>query len=189
MHQWRQRSRDWGGRGMDAVNSRKDAYQSARPALDPEHSRWLLGAKPQGATHDRADLEPVPHRARQAGVRGLRLRHARGLRQAAGAAGDRRELRVLRRQARADPGVDQALAQFLRRGELAGGRRHQDPDRQGARQGPAGDLHHRRAARGQLGQRLVVVEEQPQRRGRAHQDQRRRQPDRRRDRARPARTS
>ena len=40
---------------------------------------------------------------------------ARGrLRQATGAAGDRRELGVLRRQAGADPGQHQALAQLLR---------------------------------------------------------------------------
>ena len=43
---------------------------------------------------------------------------ARRLRQAAGAAHHRRELRLLRRASHADPRIDQALAQFLRRGRL-----------------------------------------------------------------------
>ena len=109
----------------------------------------------------RTDLEPVPHRARQGRVRNLRLRRAPGLRQAAGAAHHRRELRVLRRAADADPGVDQALAQFLRRGRLGRDAVSEIADREGAREGHSGDLHHRRAARRQLGQRQLELEEHP----------------------------
>ena len=90
-----------------------------------------------------------------------------GLRQAAGAARHRRELCVLRRAADADPGIDQALAQFLRRGRLGRDALSQVADREGAREGHSGDLHHRRAARRQLGQRQLGLEEQPLRRGRA----------------------
>ena len=78
-----------------------------------------------------------------------------------GAAHHRRELRVLRRAADADPRIDQALAQFLRRGRLGGNALPQITDRQGAREGHSGDLHHRRAARRQLGQRQLELEEQP----------------------------
>ena len=117
----------------------------------------------------RAMSEPiwnqVPHRARQGGVRNVRLRRAPGLRQASGAARHRRELCVLRRAADADPGVDQALAQFLRRGRLGRHAVSEIADREGAREGHPGDLHHRRAARRQLGQRKLELEEQPLRRG------------------------
>ena len=84
----------------------------------------------------------------------------------------------------ADPRIDQALAQFLRRGRLGRHAVSQVADRQGARQGHPGDLHDRRAARGQLGQRQLELEERPLRRGHRQQagDQRRRQRDRRRDR-------
>ena len=44
----------------------------------------------------------------------------RRLWQAAGASGDRRELGVLRRSVGTDTQLDQALAQFLRRGCLGG---------------------------------------------------------------------
>jgi len=53
--------------------------------------------------YERTDLEPVSHRARQAGLRRRRLWRARRLRQAAGAPGDRRQLQFLRRQAGTDP--------------------------------------------------------------------------------------
>ena len=56
---------------------------------------------------------------------------------------------------RADPRIDQALAQFLRRGRLGRAALHPRADRQVPRQGRAGDLHHRRAPRRQLGCRLL----------------------------------
>ena len=82
------------------------------------------------------------------------------------------------------------MAQFLRRESVPGVPSIKSLDRQVPRQGPPGDLHHRHPPRRQLGFGLVGLEEQPRRRspeGRRHQ--RRRQSHRRRDRARPARTS
>ena len=139
---------------MSFVESVQDVIAFA--AINPRH--W-------SERNVRTDLEPVPHRARQGGVRHLRLRRAPGLRQAAGAADHRRQLRVLRRAADADPGIDQALAQFVRRGRLGGDALPEIADREGAREGHSGDLHHRRAARRQLGQRQLELEEQPLRRG------------------------
>ena len=54
---------------------------------------------------------------------------------------------------------DQALAQFLRRGCLDRAALYPLADRQVPRKGRAGALHHRRAPRGQLGFRLVALEE------------------------------
>ena len=85
----------------------------------------------------------------------LRLWRARRFRQAPGAARHRRQLCVLRRQAGADPRIDQAVAQFLRRGRLGRAAHIRVADRQGAREGHAGDLHDRRAPRRQLGFRQL----------------------------------
>ena len=97
------------------------------------------------------------------------------------------ELGVLRRPAGADPRIDQALAQFLRRGRLDGAAVHPFAHRQVPREGRARALHDRRAARGQLGCGLLELEEFAQRGGSADdREQSRRQRDRHADRARAA---
>src|SRR5581483_8060698 len=60
-----------------------------------------------GASHERARVEPVSDRARQAGLRRVGVRRAPGLRQAARGHGGGRQLRLLRRPPRAYPRVDQ----------------------------------------------------------------------------------
>src|SRR5436853_2875762 len=99
----------------------------------------------EGEVHERAGLEQISLRARQAGFRGGWIHDAPGLRSTAGDLRRRRELRVLRRPARADPGIDQALAELLRCRGLGGRQGDQTAARGGARPGTAGDLQYRHA--------------------------------------------
>src|SRR5436190_19837184 len=118
----------------------------------------------EGEAHERARLEQISLRAREAGFRGGWIRDAPGLRSTAGDPRRRRELRVLRRPARADPGIDQALAELLRRRGLGGRQGDQAAARGGRLPGTAGDLQHRRTPRRRLGPGIVELEEQPRRR-------------------------
>src|SRR3954462_10240777 len=74
----------------------------------------------EGEVHEGAGLEQISVRARQESFRGGWIRDAPRLRSPAGDPCRRRELRVLRRPARADPGIDQALAELVRCRGLGG---------------------------------------------------------------------